>query len=108
MLNSLDPDFSTEQAEAFRHDSFARIVQNAVSAQGADEVSLDRETVNAHRRIHVRALGRLESYRSEEVRPVLGVRGAQRDAGADHCRAWGGGLRVFGELRGLLRQARKG
>ncbi|PWF26564.1 aminopeptidase C [Ancrocorticia populi] len=63
MLNSLDPDFSTEQAEAFRHDSFARIVQNAVSAQGADEVSLDRETVN---RIDESTSERLDAWKATD------------------------------------------
>ena len=46
MTTSLDPSFAAEQAAAFRRDSFARIVQNAVSAQGADAVSLNRETIN--------------------------------------------------------------
>ena len=42
----IDPAFSAEQAEAFRADSLGKIVQNAVSAQGADAVSLDRDVVN--------------------------------------------------------------
>ncbi|MFT0846927.1 C1 family peptidase [Actinomycetaceae bacterium L2_0104] len=42
----LDPSFSVERSKEFRSDRLARIVQNAVSAQGADAVSLDRETVN--------------------------------------------------------------
>lgn len=44
--SALPATFTTSRAEAFRGDAVARIVQNAVSAQGADEVSLDRDIIN--------------------------------------------------------------
>lgn len=43
---SLDAAFAAEQSESFRTDTTGRIVQNAVSAQGADAVSLDRDVIN--------------------------------------------------------------
>ncbi|MDN5964685.1 MAG: aminopeptidase, partial [Actinomyces sp.] len=56
---SLAPSFAAEQADSFRSDAFGRIVQNAVSAQGADAVSLDRDIVN---RIDDSTSERLDSW----------------------------------------------
>lgn len=46
MKNVIDHEFVVNQIESFRQDPVARIVQNAVSAQGVDAVSLDREVIN--------------------------------------------------------------
>lgn len=59
----LDPSYGTEQARDFRRDSVARIVQNAVSAQGADAVSLDREAVN---RIDESTSERLDAWKATD------------------------------------------
>lgn len=56
---SLAPSFAAEEAHSFRTDTFGRIVQNAVSAQGADAVSLDRDVVN---RIDDSTSERLDSW----------------------------------------------
>ncbi|MFT3942272.1 MAG: C1 family peptidase [Ancrocorticia sp.] len=59
----LDPSFGVEQARNFRRDSVARIVQNAVSAQGADAISLDREAVN---RIDESTSERLDAWKATD------------------------------------------
>lgn len=56
----LDPSFGADQAQRFRADAVARIVQNAVSAQGADAVSLDRDAVN---RIDESTSDRLDTWK---------------------------------------------
>ncbi|WP_182049787.1 aminopeptidase C [Changpingibacter yushuensis] len=45
-ISPISPDFSAHHAEQFRADVVGKIVQNAVSAQGADAVSLDRDVIN--------------------------------------------------------------
>lgn len=43
---ALAVDFSADQTGQFRTDRYGKLVQNAVSAAGADEVSLDRDLIN--------------------------------------------------------------
>ncbi|MCI1933375.1 MAG: C1 family peptidase [Ancrocorticia sp.] len=43
----LTADFASAQIAMFRGDAVGKIVQNAVSAQGADAISMDRDIINA-------------------------------------------------------------